>query len=94
MKTKLFSVIMLFCYFIFACSYNEKIKQGKVVVTKVEIFRNEKNRLPNSLNEIGIEETESGPIYYRKESESIYIVWFGKQLGESETYDSDTKEWK
>ncbi|HXG84427.1 MAG TPA: hypothetical protein VNI84_10400 [Pyrinomonadaceae bacterium] len=50
--------------------------------------------MPDSLNEIGIEEKEEGPIYYEKESESRYVLWFGKQLGESATFDSDTKEWK
>ncbi len=94
MKLRLFLAILLFCSFILACGYNGKIKQGNEVVAKVEKFRNEKGTLPNSLSEIGIEETESGPIYYKKESESKYIVWFGKKLGESETYDSDSKQWK
>ncbi len=80
--------------FVFACNSNDKMKQGKEAITKIENFKMEKNRLPNSLNEIGIEESESGPIYYRKESETKYIVWFGKELGESMTYDSETKQWK
>ena len=68
--------------------------KGSEAVVKIEKFRNEKGRLPNSLSEAGIVETESGPIYYRKESESKYILWFGKELGESVTYDSETKQWK
>ena len=63
------------------------------MVAKVEEFRKAERRLPNSLNEIGIIESENGPIYYRKEDETKYIIWFGKEVGESVTYDSDTKQW-
>ncbi len=79
--------------FIFACGYGEKLRKENELVAKIEKFRTDKSRLPNSLSEIGIVETESGPIYYRKESETKYIVWFGKELGESATYDSDAKQW-
>lgn len=94
MKLKLFLTLILSCCFVFACGYNGKLKQGNEVVAKVEYFRSEKGRLPDSLSEVGIAETESGPIYYQKKSESKYILWFGKELGESKTYDSDTKQWK
>lgn len=77
-----------------ACNSNEKIAKGNEIIAKVENFRNERSRLPNSLTEIGVVETESGPVYCKKESESKYVLWFGKELGESVTYDSDTKQWK
>jgi hypothetical protein len=76
-----------------ACGYEEKLRSGNETVAKIEKFRSDKGRLPNLLSEIGIVETESGPLYYRKESETKYIVWFGKELGESVTYDSETKKW-
>jgi hypothetical protein len=93
MNRKLFLTIAFFSFFIYACGYGEKLKQGNETVAKVEKFRNEKGRLPNSLSEIGTLETENGPIYYRKESDTKYIIWFGKELGESATYDSATKKW-
>lgn len=93
MKSELFLPLSL-SLLIFACGANEKLKQGNEVAAKVEKFKSEKGRLPNSLTEIGIVETESGPIYYKKESETKYILWFGKELGESVVYDSDTKRWK
>ena len=77
----------------FACGYSGKLKQGNEVIGKIEKFKNEKGKLPNNLGEIGIIETESGPIYYEKKSDTKYIVSFGKELGESATYDSDTKKW-
>ena len=91
--SKLFLIIAFAGIFVFACGYSEKLKQGNEVAAKVERFRNEKGRLPDALGEIGIVETEGGPIYYKKESTTKYIVWFGKELGESATYDSDTKKW-
>lgn len=92
MKIKLV-LLSLLCFLTFACGYGEKLKKGNEAVKKVESFKSENGRLPNSLNEIGIAETESGPVYYRKESETKYIVWFGKTLGESATYDSETQKW-
>lgn len=93
-KTILKILFVVVICFGFACGYSEKFAKGNEVAAQIESFRKEKGRLPNSLNEIGIAETEEGPIYYRKESETKYILWFGKKLGESETYDSDTKQWK
>lgn len=86
------ATVILFTFW--ACNSDGKIAKGNEVVTKVENFRNEKGRLPSSLAEIGIAEAESEPIYYEKKSESKYVLWFGKELGESVTYDSDTKQWK
>ena len=94
MRFRLILIISMIGFFGFACSSSEKLEQGKEIVAKIEYYKNENGKLPNSLNELGIVETESGPIYYKKESESKYIVWFGKDLGESTTYDSDTKKWK
>ena len=91
-----FILLLIFSIgFIFVnCNSSEDFTKGNEVANKIENFRKEKSRLPNSLTEIGIKETESGPIYYKKESESKYILWFGKGLGESVTYDSETKQWK
>lgn len=91
LKKLLLLVVLLIS---FSCGSTEKIKLGNEVVAKVEKFKTEKGRLPNNLTELGIKEHESGPIYYKKESESKYIVWFGKELGESVTYNSETKQWK
>jgi hypothetical protein len=94
MKLKILLIITFAAVFTFACANDEKLKQGNEVAAKIEKFRSEKGRLPNSLSEIGVVETESGPIYYKKESETKYILWFGKELGESSVYDSETKQWK
>ncbi len=82
------------CFFSFACGNIEKINKGNEIASKIEQFRSENRRLPNSLSEIGFAETETGPVHYKKVSEQKFILWFGKELGESEVYDSETKQWK
>lgn len=67
-------------------------KLGDTVISKVEEFRRTKGRLPDSLSEAGIEGDESCPCYC-KTGDNSYIVWNGTTLGESDTYDSQTKKW-
>jgi hypothetical protein len=70
-----------------------KRDSGNAIVSKIEGFRRGNGRLPNSLSEIGLAEDESGPYYYCKSDNNGYIVWYGKTLGKSDTYDSQTKKW-
>ena len=90
-------VLMIACLVgLLACANHksDQLEKGKVIVEMVEHFRVAHGKLPESLADLGLEVKEEGPIYYEKESESRYIVWFGRELGESTTYDSDTREWK
>jgi hypothetical protein len=73
---------------------NTLVQQGDELIEKVEKFKTERGRLPGSLSEIGITETEAGPLYYDKTDSSNYIIWFGTELGESKTYHSDSKKWE
>ena len=70
-----------------------RIREGNEIVTKIESFRRDKGRLPDTLSEIGIKEKEEGSFYYEKKSEVKYVLWFGTTLGESVTYDSETRKW-
>ncbi|MEO5857707.1 MAG: hypothetical protein ABIR33_02040 [Pyrinomonadaceae bacterium] len=92
MKLKL--IALLFLSLAFACSIQSKQKQGDEIIAKVEQFKIRERRLPKSLNEVGVPESEDGPLYYRQLSESHYELWCGSGLGESVTYDSDRKTWK
>lgn len=56
----------------------------------VETFRSVQGRLPVSLSDVGMVESENGPIYYQRESENDYIIWMGGSLGESIIYESKT----
>ena len=62
-------------------------------IARIETFRKAHGRLPNSFAEIGIQEDESGPVYYQKQDDQNYIVYFGLRLGESEVYDSLSRTW-
>jgi hypothetical protein len=69
-------------------------KTGNRVVKEIQAFQRAHGRLPNSLSEIGEPEDESGPVYYQKQDDGSFIVWFGLRLGESEVYESKTGGWE
>ena len=66
---------------------------GNAIVSKIEEFRRIHGRLPNSLSEVAVEESESGPYYFCKSGDNNYILWYGTSLGESDSYNSQTKKW-
>lgn len=85
--------ILFSCIVTIFISCDNTEKTGNEVIKKIENYRSKNNRLPESLTNIGIEEKEEGPIYYRKDSETDYVVWYGLTIGESRIYDSKTKTW-
>jgi len=70
------------------------INKRNKIVAKLEKYKKEQNKIPNSLNQIGIKKTEEGPLYYQKIDSTSYIISFGTSLGESTTYYSNQKQWK
>lgn len=95
---KIFAGIILILAFFLAVSCfgaRERTlkKEGAAIIEKIETFKANNSRLPDSLSEVGIKSTEKGPIYYRKTSDSSYEIWFGAELGESVTYNSQSKAW-
>jgi len=74
---------------------NRLINEGNALVEKIETFRVKHNRLPNSLEEIGLEERDGiDVIYYDKRDGLNYTISFGTSLGESKFYYSDNKKWE
>ena len=71
-----------------------EVRQANKVIASVNSFQSHYGRLPNTLADMGLEDSESGPVYYQKTSDSTYIVWFGTVLGESAKYESSTKKWR
>lgn len=45
---------------------NDLINQGNEIIIKIDNYKIEKGKLPESLSDIGIKETEEGPIFYKK----------------------------
>lgn len=73
---------------------NNYQKCGAVLIDKIETFRQTETRLPNSVKELGLEESmNSGPYYERKDSVN-YVIFFTIGFDETLIYYSDKKEWK
>lgn len=91
MQIRLYIIIILTV--LLSCT-DDKQKIGQDIVSKVENYKTTHGQLPDSLENIGIKSNESGPVYYQKQSDTTYIVWYGLGLGDSKTYDSVDKTWK
>jgi len=61
---------------------------------KIIQYQKINGRLPDKLDEIGIEEKMNGPIYYQKKTDSTFIIYYSGGIGESMVFDPKTKEWK
>ena len=85
-------IVPFFLLFIFSCS-NRREKIGEDIYMKIIQYQKSNGRLPDKLNDIGIEEKMEGPIYYQKQTDSTFIIYFGEGLGESMIFDPKTKKW-
>lgn len=92
-KSRLVLVLLILVIVGILANVDMRKRQAMAVVSAVEDYRQAHGELPKNLEIIGIHETESGPIYYRKESSQDYIIWYGTTLGSSRVYDSNTKRW-
>lgn len=78
-----------------SCNFkNEEQQYAEELIKKVESFRKINNRIPENVSEIGILEEMDSPAFYQKKNDSTYIIWYGLSVGESNVYNSLTKEWK
>ncbi|WP_051686453.1 hypothetical protein [Chryseobacterium hispalense] len=87
--------ILFFSIFILSCT-SKNIKKANLIINKIENYRKVKHTIPDNLGIIGVQETEEGPVYYKKIDSSNYIVWVQAEssLGESKIYYSDTQKWE
>ena len=79
-----------------SCDYfakREIIKEGNEVIAKIESFKKDKGRLPESLAEVGIVETEAGP-FYNKVDSSRYTLHDALGFDKSLFYYSETQKWE
>ena len=86
-------LLLLVSIFICSCTDNRE-KVGEEIYLKIVQYRNSKGYLPDSLGEIGVEEKIEGPIYYSKQSDSTFIIYYSGGLGESIIYEPITMKWK
>lgn len=75
--------------------YSEQYRKAGDVISKIERYKKEHNVYPPNLSELGIEEKEEGPFYYRLQDDGTFWIWFsgGKSFFACQTYDSGTREW-
>jgi hypothetical protein len=81
--------------------YRNQYAIGNQIILRVELFRTERGRLPESLDEldlreIGVRDPLSLNVYYNKLDEDRYVVSFPLvfALGESIAYDSKYGKWQ
>lgn len=88
-------ILFLVWFFVFRTSEEKTlINQGNVLVSQVESFRSENGRLPESLEELGIVESEGGPFFYKKRGDSNYVIFFSISFDDIKGYYSDTGKWE
>ncbi len=76
---------------------NRLMKKGDNIIEKIEKFKVENNRLPNTLFEIGIVEKEGvDEIWYQiiDSTNCNYIIAYGVSMDRSKIYFSDSKKWE
>ena len=71
--------------------YQEK---GTQLIAKIENFKQLEKRLPNTIEELGIEEPMNEGPYYEKKDSVKYVVFFNIGFDNTLIYYSDKKEWK
>lgn len=72
------------------------MKQGKEIVKKIEDYKKENKKLPDSLSDIGFIEDANTELYlkYNKQDSIHFFVWVGISSEESKFYYSDSKKWE
>lgn len=93
MLKRFFLAGFLLLFLLSSCE-DAMIPQANAMIARIDSFRQVNDRLPESLREIGEHESEEGPLYYLKKSDSVHLLWYGTTLGESNVYTSDTKKWE
>ena len=72
--------------------HHQLIRRSQPVLVALESYRQQHGAYPESLSAAKIQEPEE--LYYRREADGSYILWFGLQLGESMTFHSADHTWR
>jgi hypothetical protein len=90
-------VLALAALLVFYFRYSESKKyekQGIELISKIEEYRKQNNKLPNTVADLGLVEPMNQGPYYEKKDSLNYIVFFNIGFDNSKIYSSQTKEWK
>lgn len=90
-------MVALFNYMVYVEDKNYE-KRGQVLISKIEEYREQNNKLPDSVSDLGIikiippDGMGEGP-YYEKKDSLNYVVYFSIGFDSAKIYSSETKEW-
>ena len=73
--------------------WSTEIHAGNRLVDEIEAYRRNHGQLPSDLMDIGTSPSERDRFFYGRCSQTDYMVWFGRTLGESMTYNSKSRDW-
>lgn len=94
--TTILLIILSLC-FLYWMKYHQENSyenKGNLLVKQIETYKEMENRLPNSLNDLGIAEPMNEGPYYEKLDSINYKVYFNIGFDNSKIYYSRLKEWK
>ena len=60
------------------------------VITQIRNYQFRNGYLPESLDQLGLVESNEGPVFYERVDRHNFIVYYGTSLGESEVYTSES----
>lgn len=72
--------------------HHQLIRQAGPIHSALEDYHAQHGTYPESLSAAKI--SEPNELYYQREPDGSYLLWFGTTLGESTTYCSKTQEWQ
>jgi len=74
---------------------NRKMEiKGSKLIDKIEEYRQKNGQLPNTVKEMGLEESEGWGPFYEKIDNVNYKVYFSIGFDNSKEYYSKTKKWE
>ena len=72
----------------------ERQKHAETIIEKVEAYKLQTGKLPENVEEMGIDDNQDHLSFYKKKGDDEYEVWYGLELGTSKIYNSKTKKWR
>lgn len=72
------------------------MREGNVIIKKIELYKQQNRQLPNSLSDLGISEKDESdpPLYYERRDSTHYTLSFNISMDDSKFYYSDSKKWE
>lgn len=81
-------------YYLIDPSHSRRISEGNKIIEQIENYKTIHGKWPDSLEDIGIPETDQGPFFYTNYGNKYTIYFAVMGVGESMLYSSDRREWR